>query len=470
MTSTLAAALLRGLESPTAEAVSSDDRLSGQGLLARADDLRRKLATAGLAANEPVLVEMDNRAGDLADLLGVWLAGGVGVPLHQAAPAPVKKALAERVGNRFTLESGSLLIEGNAPPVRPLLAGAALVIFTSGSTGEPKGVVLTHDALHGKLQALSRLLRPGPSDLTLLPLQLTFVFGLWVAMQSLIAGGSLQLFKGYDAAGLTTALSRGATRLAAVPTLLRRLLDEPEGHRAPGLSAVMTGGEALPQTVAEKMAHAWPQAGVFDLYGSTETGSCDFCLPPSEQVTGRGTLGQATEGVAYRLWHAEGRPATTEETGELQIKTPYAMAGYLDRPDLDAAAFLDGYFRSGDLARQDREGRLQLVGRAKDIVSRGGNKIAPLEIERLFQQHPAVSAALACGLPDPRLGESLHLLVVAQAPLTPDELRGWAAGRLERWKLPDRIHLAESLPVGRTGKADRGALAQQLLAKGEAAS
>ncbi len=470
MASPLIDALLRGLARPAAAADSAEEQLSGRVLLTRAHALGRRLAASGLTADEPVLVRMENRAGALCDLLAVWLAGGVVVPSHRRAPPEAKQALAKLVGNRFTVDGGEIIEDGAPPPARPLLAGACLVIFTSGSTGEPKGVVLSHDGLAGKLQVLQRLLGTRESDVTLLPLQLTFVFGLWVALQSLSAGGRLRLFNGYDAAGLTAALSDGATRIAAVPTLLRRLVEEPAASSAPELSTVMTGGEALPRALAERMARTWPGAGLFDLYGSTETGSCDFCLTAARQEDQRGSLGQPTAGVAYRLWHEDGRPADRGETGELQIKTPYGMSGYLDRPDLDATAFLDDFFRSGDLARENPEGRLCLVGRAKEIVSRGGNKIAPLEIERLFQQHPAVSAALACGLPDPEVGERLHLLVVAAEPLDPEALKIWAAERMERWKLPDRIHLGESLPVGRTGKADRAALAQRLLAQGETAS
>src|SRR5262249_54019537 len=146
--------------------------------------------------------------------------------------------------------------------------------------------------------------------------------------------------------------------------------------------------------------------------------------------------------------------------GELQIKTPTPMRGYLDAPDLTAAAFDDGWLRTGDLARLRPDGRVELVGRAKDLILRAGNKIAPLELERVLAEHPDVVAVLATGAPDPLKGEQVHLFVVPRdgAGLDQARLLDWARERLDRHKLPDRIHFGRELPVGATGKADRRAL------------
>ena len=155
--------------------------------------------------------------------------------------------------------------------------------------------------------------------------------------------------------------------------------------------------------------------------------------------------------------------------GELQIRTPFGMLGYLDRSDLTAASFMDGWFRTGDLARRRTDGFVELVGRSKEIISRGGNKIAPLEIDQLFAGHPDVAAALTTGIPDPLLGESLHVMIVPRpgARLNADALRIWAAARIEKFKLPDMVHFASELPPGPTGKADRHALRQQIQGVGQ---
>ena len=206
---------------------------------------------------------------------------------------------------------------------------------------------------------------------------------------------------------------------------------------------------------------------MYDLYGLTETGSCDFCLPPADQADGAGSIGRPTEGVDFRLVGADGRPVTDGGQGELCIRTPFGMLGYLDDPDLTAGSFIDGYLRTGDLARVRGDGRVEIVGRLKDIVSRGGNKIAPAEIDALLCSHPDVAAALCAGVPDARLGEAMHAVVVpkANAALTPEALRQWVATRIEKYKVPDAIYLRDALPLGSTGKVRRAGVAEIALAE-----
>jgi len=157
---------------------------------------------------------------------------------------------------------------------------------------------------------------------------------------------------------------------------------------------------------------------------------------------------------------------SSENEGELEILTPSRMLGYLDDPQLTHDSFDAQYFKTGDLARLRPDGLVQLVGRSKDIISRGGNKIAPLESDNLFAEHPAVAAALCFGIPHAGMGEALHMMVVLRSPATTEEeLRAWAALRIEKYKLPDKIHFEEALPLGRTGKADRRAAASTIMAK-----
>jgi long-chain acyl-CoA synthetase len=231
------------------------------------------------------------------------------------------------------------------------------------------------------------------------------------------------------------------------------------------LRAILTGGELLPAALGESVRAALPRAGISDLYGLTETGSCDFCLPPAERDSGAGTIGRPTEGVAFRVIGEDGRPAPDGATGELLIRTPFGMLGYLDDPALTAASFDDGYFRTGDLARVRSDGRVEIAGRLKDIIARGGNKIAPAEIDALLASHPDVAAALTAGVPDDRLGEAIWAIVVPKpgAALTAEALRRWAAERIEKYKVPDAIHFRDALPLGPTGKVQRSGVARAAL-------
>ncbi len=138
------------------------------------------------------------------------------------------------------------------------------------------------------------------------------------------------------------------------------------------------------------------------------------------------------------------------------------MLGYLDNPALTEASFDGGYFKTGDLARTTADGAVALTGRAKDIISRGGNKIAPLEIDNLLAEHPDVAAALCAGVADERLGEVIHAVIVTRAGvhLEAAALRDWLLTRTERFKVPDVFHFRDALPSGGSGKADRKAVAQ----------
>jgi long-chain acyl-CoA synthetase len=200
---------------------------------------------------------------------------------------------------------------------------------------------------------------------------------------------------------------------------------------------------------------------IHDLYGLTETGSCDFHLGPADQPPGFGTIGHPTAGVTFRIAR-DGAAVAAGETGELQICTPFGMLGYLDNLALTEASFDGGYFRTGDLARLTADGAVALIGRAKDIISRGGNKIAPLEIDNLLAEHPDIAAALCAGVADERLGEVIHAVIVARAGARLDAaaLRDWLLARTERFKVPDVFHFRDVLPSGSSGKADRRAVAQ----------
>ena len=443
------------------EAPVEDDlgaAVSAQGLLAQARTTARDLS--GISPSEPVLTAIANAPADLAALLGVWLAGGVAVPVPAKAPF-ASDAIRQATGARLRVDGGRIeRIATAAPPARDSLRSAALVIFTSGSTGKPKGVVIGHERMAGKLAVLDRLLRLGRQDRIAVPLRLTFIFGLWVSLLAVRSGARLTLVAKFTPADLSKTLAQGGTVLAAVPTMLRSLLAG-GAIPAPGLRVILTGGESLGAALGGSLRAALPQTGVYDLYGLTETGSCDFCLPPAEHDDGAGTIGRPTEGVAFRLLGEDGRPVPGGAEGELAVATPFGMLGYLDDPGLTAASFSDGYLRSGDLARLRPDGRVEIVGRLKDIVARAGNKIAPAEIDALLSSHPDVAAALCAGVPDPRLGEAIHAVVVpkANAVLDPEGLRRWAAERIERYKVPDAIYVRDALPLGDTGKVRRAGVA-----------
>lgn len=433
-------------------------------LRARADAVARGLAARDLRPDEPVHLAIGNRAADIAAMLGIWQAGGVVVPLHVASLPDTLARVRELTKARFAVDGDGLSEIGAAPPPRSLLRGAALVVFTSGSTGLPKGVVLGHDGLAGKLDVLDALLRFTPGDTVSVPLQMTFIFGIWACLLTLRARATLVLVSRFSAAAVSRVLAGGTTVLAAVPSMLRTMAAE-NGLGGAGPRLLLTGGEPLGPELRRAVARGWTRTDIHDFYGLTETGSCDFHAPRAQDLAEAGSIGRPTGQVEFRIAGPNGIDASAGDAGELQIRTPFGMFGYLDDPTLTESAFDDGYFRTGDIARRLPDGRVELVGRLKEIVSRGGNKIAPQEIDDLLCSHPDVAAALSAGVPDPRLGEALHTVVVlkAGATRTAQELRRWAAERIERFKVPDVISIEEGLPTGSTGKASRALIRTRAL-------
>lgn len=463
-----------------------EERLTYQALSARAQAVADALSAAHAAADEPVVVLVGNRAADFAAFLGAWRAGCVVVPSHRSAPAPVLDGLIARCGARFLVDCGadavwpvnSAAVSGSAsvrsvsdvaPPSRELLRDAAFIIFTSGSTGQPKGAVVSHRAIAGKLAANDSYLHFDTDTRALLALQITFSFGIWVSLLTLTRGGTLFALDKFDAASAFEAIcEHRIDRVAVVPTMLRAMLAlverEPERGRQLAGSGLprqlLTGGESLGAALSARTQALFADAELIDIYGLTETATSDFVLKGEDLERFSGCIGRAAPGVQYRIAAADDSIAGHGATGELQILTPFAMNGYLDAPELTCGAFADGYFRTGDLARERAPGVLELVGRAKEIISRGGNKVAPLEIEQLLLQHPEVAQALVTGVPDALLGERIHALIVARGGVQPSaqSLRDWAAQRIEKYKLPDAFHFSAELPLGRTGKVDRGGL------------
>ena len=445
-----------------------------------------QLHRAGLRPHEPVHVQVSNQAPDIAALLGIWQAGGVAVPVHRSTPDAVRQGFQQRTRARWQVDlradapadQALSALAADPPPARPLLQGAALIVFTSGSTGVPKGVVIAHDAFHGKIGRIDRLLGFGPTDRTLGVLNITFSFGLWLSLLTLLRGGTLVMQPKFEPAPfLQTLRDQRISRVGMVPTMMRVLFAD-AGHgavidavaRQGDLRQILIGGESLGLSLASTIRQRFAGTELVDIYGLTETATCDFFAFPADFARFPGCIGRPSPDVHYRIVDAQGRPAEPGTVGELQIRSPTLMNGYLDEPVLTAQAYQDGWLRTGDLARgvggglgdglgEEAAGEVvELMGRLKEVISRGGNKVTPVEIEQAVCAHPDVAAAMATGIADALLGERIHVLLVPRAGAAVDlaALRQHLATRLDRFKQPDAFYIAAALPLGRTGKADRG--------------
>ncbi|MEV6654692.1 class I adenylate-forming enzyme family protein [Streptomyces sp. NPDC051219] len=468
---------------PDATALVGQDgeSLTYRDLSARAHAVADDLLRCGVERGSAVLVAVGNAPADVAAQVGVWLCGAVAVPVHRSSPPLVVEDVATRTaacalvdnlrsewfpdGEVDTPEHGVRRLQqaGSAHPAE-LDEDQALVIFTSGSTGRPKGVVLSHRAFCRKLEAIDSVLAFAPGTSLLQVLHLHFSFGQWTTLLTLATGGTVHLVPRFTVAGMTEALARfGIHRTAVVPTMLRKLLAESDESALMRLRAVgaprlwIAGGEPLAAGLGLGLTDLLPHARITDVFGLSETCTSDFIVAPEAYRELAGSIGFPSAGVAAKVVGDDGRDAPAGEVAELWIRTPFRMTGYLGDPAATAAATAGEWFRTGDLARRGDDGRFVLAGRAKNIISRGGNKISPLEVEGVYAGHPACAAVVATGVPDDLLGERTVLLVTLRHDARVDgaALREWGRQQMDRFKLPDEVHVIDELPLGPTGKVDR---------------
>ncbi|HVV18782.1 MAG TPA: o-succinylbenzoate--CoA ligase [Pseudonocardiaceae bacterium] len=330
-------------------------------------------------------------------------------------------------------------------PDEPVEPDTAVIIATSGSTGEAKGVLLSADALTASARAThARLGGPGR---WLLATPAQYIGGVQVLVRALLAGFDADAvdlsvpFRSDSfadaAAGVLSA--DGPRYTAMVPTQLIQLLDE--GGR--GLAAlrafdrVIIGAAATPPELAGRAIDAGVH--VVPAYGMSETASgCVYDGVP-------------LDGVGVRLAGAD---------GHIELSGPVLANGYRRAPELTAAAFVDGWFRTGDTGRIV-DGRLEVLGRTDDLINTGGVKVAPVLVERVLAAQPGVRAACVVGVPDPRWGQAVVAAVVPVDPAAPpraDQLAGAVRDQVGRAAVPKRFGFTDSLPLRGPGKVDRNAV------------
>jgi long-chain acyl-CoA synthetase len=231
------------------------------------------------------------------------------------------------------------------------------------------------------------------------------------------------------------------------------------------LAQLVIGGESLGAQLSADLRKWIAPARLIDIYGLTESCTCDFFLMPEDYPAHPDSIGQAAPGVCFRIADEQGLPCAPLQVGELTIKSAFLMSGYLGDEALSAASLNDGWLRTGDLAQADEDGFVYLKGRSKELISRGGNKVTPQEVELALCRCEAVAAALVTGIDDPLMGERIAALLIPKPGFSIDDkaLRLELGRFLERYKHPDVIRIGHELPQGRTGKIDRGLLRKQMI-------
>jgi acyl-CoA synthetase (AMP-forming)/AMP-acid ligase II len=371
-------------------------------------------------------------------------AGSAGAPRSPAPSGDPATALAERA------------------------ADLALVLHTSGTTSRPKMVALSQANLCASSANVAASLALGPADRCLNVMPLFHIHGLVAAvLASLDAGGSVFCAPGFSALRFFAWLEESrATWYTAVPTIHHAVLD-----RAPRnaeivervrLRFVRSSSAALPPQVMARLEEVF-RAPVIEAYGMTEAAHQMASNPLPPRGRKPGSVGVAA-GPEIAIMDGSGRLLPAGETGEVVIRGRNVTAGYLGNPAATAAAFTDGWLRTGDQGWMDDEGYLRLTGRLKEIINRGGEKVSPREVDETLLDHPAVAQAVTFALPDAKLGEEVAAAIVLRdgAAATEAEIRDFARARLAPFKVPRRVLFLAEIPKGATGKLQRIGLAEKL--------
>ncbi|HXV93428.1 MAG TPA: long-chain fatty acid--CoA ligase [Pseudonocardia sp.] len=333
----------------------------------------------------------------------------------------------------------------------------AVILYTSGTTGRPKGAELTHANLDRNARTTNRtLLELTTDDVVMGCLPLFHVFGLTCALNaSVVAGACLTLIPRFDGRKALEVVDRDrVTVFEGVPTMFAAMLHQPDRDRydVSSLRTCVSGGSAMPVEVMRSFEEAFGCI-VLEGYGLSETSPvASFNHPHAPRKPG--SIGTPIAGVEMRVVDNEGKDVPQGEVGEIAIRGENVMKGYWRRPEETTEAIPDGWFRTGDLARQDEDGYFFIVDRKKEMIIRGGYNVYPREIEEALYEHPAVAEVACVGVKHADLGEEVAAAVALKpgASAEPDELRSFVRERVAAYKYPRHVWLVDELPKGQTGK------------------
>lgn len=472
---------------PSAVAVLSTDpgeRMTYGELAGTVGALGAQLRARGVGPCDAVLVDLPNGPAMLVATVATMCAA-VCAPMNAAYTRPELEALAADVGAvavvtppastgpaaQLAKERGLVWVEfepaGTAPggpdpglPVAPDEGAVALLLHTAGTTARPKQVPLTHANLAAAARNVVDSLHLTAADRCLNVMPLFHSHGLLgAAMSTLCAGASIVCARGMDPRRfLRWATELGCTWYTAASTLHQLVVDAPGEWE--GLRFMRSASGPLPPQVAVALEERFG-APMIEVYGMTEAYQIAANpLPPGERRLG--TVGRPT-GTDVAVLGPDGVRRTTGAEGEILVRGPAVFHGYSVPVAANDEAFVDGWFRTGDLGRVSDDGYLTITGRLKEQINRGGEKVAPREVEEALLDHPDVADAMAFAIPDPQLGEEIGIAVVTAPGARVDlaTVRGFLAGRIAAHKVPRRVVAVAKIPKTPAGKPQRLRFAQE---------
>jgi len=388
----------------------------------------------------------------------------------------LKRSQIAEVAYGPTIKSWTEMTPAGTPaPVDVGPADLALLQYTGGTTGRPKGAMLGHDQLSVNAQQVAALNPFGnpTGEVFMGALPFFHVFANTALLNhALVTGAAIAMVPRFETKQVLETIQRyRCTGFPGVPTMFQAILDHPDLAKTylSSLKVCISGGAPMPGPVHEKF-EAVTGVRVCEGYGLTESSGV-VSANPYDGERKRGTIGQLVPGTQVVLLDKEdaARLAPEGEPGELAVHGPQVMRGYWNRPETDAETFvtIDGkrYLRTGDVARIDAEGFLEIVDRIKDMIAVGGFKVFPSVVEDVILEHPAVKEALVIGVPEEYRGEvpRAYVTLGEGATATGEELAHWLNARIGKHERVDMVVVRESLPKTMIGKLDRKTLRAEVL-------
>ena len=442
--------------------VCDDKRLTWSDLDTFASGFARDLSSQGVTAGDRVAILLPNGIEFVVAFLAVLKVGATPAPLNPLVKDEELAAFEADLRPKLSIDR--VVMGGGSWRTIEEVDAPSLILYTSGSTGRPKGAVFSHDALtfanHSWAEPVMGLTA---DDSVLVAVPLAHSLGLNGGLLApLLTGATIVILERFTPEAVFAAIQKHhVTVLPGVATIFRRLLNSAAfaGCDFSSLRRAIAGAAPCPWELAVE----WREKSGTPIvrgYGMTELfRPLSFRANDPNDVPN--AVGKAVPGVEIKIELDDG--TSRDNIGELWIKTPAMMDGYLDAPDETNEVIADGWFKTGDLALVDAEGYVQIVGRKRERILRGGYSVFPQEVEAVLVSHPAVAEAAVIGVADADLGEEIAAFVSLKRAqrLSSEELLDYCKEHLARYKYPRRIHILAELPKGPTGKILKSALVEK---------
>jgi acyl-CoA synthetase (AMP-forming)/AMP-acid ligase II len=474
--------------------ICNGTQVTYQKLNSRVNQLAHGFLAHGITRTKRVALLMYNSIEMVETIFSLAKVGGVGIPLNFRLSPPellysIEKSDATTLiaGEEFeptihqlrpqlpcveylTISHLALNQPDHEPSLKVQPDDESFIIYTSGTTGKPKGAVLTHrnhfwNALN---YTLAYQMNERDVELALSPMFHSSTLGR--IFTYVFNGATFITSPHFDPEQAMTLVHRyQVTSITQTPTMYAAMFNLPHHHRysTNSVTRVVSGAAPLFPKVKGELAHLFPQAGIYDLYGLTEASPGISILTPHAPPEKMRSVGKPMMSVTIKIVDDEGRALPRGENGEIACRGPNVMKGYYNDPTATQEALKEGWLHTGDMGNIDQDGYLYLTGRKKELIISGGENISPPEVEAVLAQHPLIQEAAVIGVPDDYWGESVKAIVVLKPgkKLTEQEVIEYCTAQLARYKKPKSVEFVDTLPKNAGGKVIKAALRERYLSQ-----